>query len=166
MDQAADLLELAASKKRITLAVDAAEATPRARADRRALGYILTNLVDNAIKYSPEGATVRLVAGPRDGGVRVSVRDTGMGIEAKHLPRLFERFYRVDPGRSRQLGGTGLGLAIVKHLGEAIGARVSVESTLGAGTTFHVDLLVFDPGATSTPAPAPAPATGAPTGSP
>jgi two-component system phosphate regulon sensor histidine kinase PhoR len=71
----------------------------------------------------------------------MSVADTGPGIEPRHLPRLFERFYRVDPGRSRELGGTGLGLAIVKHLVEAMGGSVGVASTVGAGTTFTFTLL-------------------------
>jgi two-component system phosphate regulon sensor histidine kinase PhoR len=74
--------------------------------------------------------------------VRVSVADTGPGIEARHLPRLFERFYRVDAGRSRELGGTGLGLAIVKHLVEAMGGEVSVESEVGRGATFNFTLPI------------------------
>jgi two-component system phosphate regulon sensor histidine kinase PhoR len=115
-------------------AVEYVEATPHA------LEHILSNLVDNAIKYSPEGATVRVTAAPYGDRVRLSVVDTGPGVEARHLPRLFERFYRADKSRSRDLGGTGLGLAIVKHLAEAIGATVGVESAVGQGTSFHVDL--------------------------
>jgi two-component system phosphate regulon sensor histidine kinase PhoR len=140
MARVAELFDLAAGSKRIRLVRDVAEALPRVHADRHALEQVLSNLIDNAIKYSPEGATVTVRARRYGEGVRLSVEDTGPGIEARHLPRLFERFYRVDAGRSRQLGGTGLGLAIVKHLAEAMDAAVSVDSTPGRGTTFHVDL--------------------------
>jgi two-component system phosphate regulon sensor histidine kinase PhoR len=142
---ATELLAIAAGKKNIRLTSHIAPDAPAAYADPRALGHVLGNLIDNAIKYAPEGSTVAIAARPHGGGVQVSVQDTGPGIEAKHLPRLFERFYRVDPGRSRQLGGTGLGLAIVKHLAEAMDASVSVESTLGRGTTFYVQLHANDP---------------------
>ncbi len=103
---------------------------------------MLTNLIAHAIKYSPEGATVIVRARRHEGGVRLSVAANGPGIEARHLPRLFERFYRVDTSRSRSLGGTGLGLAIVKHMAEAMGAIASVESVVGQGTTFHIDLKI------------------------
>ncbi|MFI5307748.1 MAG: ATP-binding protein [Polyangiales bacterium] len=117
---------------------------PPARADRRALEQVLSNLIDNAVKYGTEGASVMVGAAVDDGTLRVSVTDTGPGIESKHLPRLFERFYRVDAGRSRELGGTGLGLSIVKHMVEAMGGRVSVESSPGAGTTFAFTLPRMD----------------------
>ena len=123
----------------ITLTHALADA-PAVQADRRALEHVLGNLIDNAIKYSLAGATVRISAAGEIGHVRVSVTDTGPGIPAQHLPRLFERFYRVDAGRSRELGGTGLGLAIVKHLVEAMGGTVSVTSTVGAGSTFSFTL--------------------------
>jgi two-component system phosphate regulon sensor histidine kinase PhoR len=110
------------------------------RADRRALEHVLGNLIDNALKYCPEGAAVRIAAHADGGRLRVEVCDTGPGIPADHLPRVFERFYRVDAGRSRELGGTGLGLSIVKHLVEAMGGAVSVESRVGAGTTFSFTL--------------------------
>ena len=102
---------------------------------------LLENLVDNAVKYTPEGGRVEVVctSGP-DGGATVLVVDNGPGIPAERLPRIFERFYRVDKARSRELGGTGLGLAIVKHLAEGMGAFVSVESTPGRGTRFTVSL--------------------------
>jgi two-component system phosphate regulon sensor histidine kinase PhoR len=106
--------------------------------DRRALEQVLTNLVDNAVKYASAGASVVVRATAEDAGLRLSVEDSGPGIEAKHLPRLFERFYRVDAGRSRDLGGTGLGLSIVKHLVEAMGGSVGVQSAVGKGTTFAV----------------------------
>lgn len=96
------------------------------------------NLIDNAVKYSDSGASV-FVSAEREGDhVRCMVTDTGPGIEATHLPRLFERFYRVDQGRSRQMGGTGLGLAIVKHIAQVHGGRVEVQSTLGHGSVFSI----------------------------
>ena len=110
------------------------------------LEQALINLVDNAIKYSDQGRTIwivvslepRATAGEKE--VRISVRDEGCGIEAEHLPRLFERFYRVDKARSRKLGGTGLGLSIVKHIVQAHGGTVAVESESGVGSCFTVRL--------------------------
>jgi two-component system phosphate regulon sensor histidine kinase PhoR len=129
-----------AEKKRISLGLELSEDLPRALADRRALEHVLTNLVDNAVKYCGSGAEIALTAAVDGERVRVRISDTGPGIEERHLPRLFERFYRVDAGRSRELGGTGLGLSIVKNLVEAMGGRVGVESRLGEGTTFSFSL--------------------------
>ncbi|MGZ5146310.1 MAG: sensor histidine kinase, partial [Burkholderiales bacterium] len=98
------------------------------------------NLIDNALKYCPEGAAVRVAAAAENGKVRVSVADTGPGIPSEHVQRVFERFYRVDAGRSRELGGTGLGLSIVKHLVEAMGGTVTVDSRVGSGSTFSFTL--------------------------
>jgi two-component system phosphate regulon sensor histidine kinase PhoR len=98
------------------------------------------NLIDNAIKYSDSGTQVSITAERQGEYVRCMVCDTGPGIEATHLSRLFERFYRVDQGRSRQMGGTGLGLAIVKHIAQVHGGRVDVESVLGQGSTFSIYL--------------------------
>jgi two-component system phosphate regulon sensor histidine kinase PhoR len=108
-------------------------------ADSRRLEQMLTNLVDNGIKFSHEKGTVSISheSGARD---RILVTDDGDGIPAQHLERLFERFYRVDRARSRDLGGTGLGLAIVKHLALLHGGEITVESELGKGTTFTLDL--------------------------
>lgn len=114
--------------------------TPGVQADRRALEHIFGNLIDNALKYCPDGASVRISAANDNGVVRVAVADTGPGISPEHLPRVFERFYRVDAGRSRELGGTGLGLSIVKHLVEAMGGTVGVDSRAGAGCTFSFTL--------------------------
>jgi two-component system phosphate regulon sensor histidine kinase PhoR len=133
-----------AQAKHMRLASSVPFDLPPARADRRALEQVLSNLIDNAVKYGTEGASVMVGAAADDGTLRVSVTDTGPGIESKHLPRLFERFYRVDAGRSRELGGTGLGLSIVKHMVEAMGGRVSVESSPGAGTTFAFTLPRMD----------------------
>lgn len=104
------------------------------------LEQAVVNLLDNAIKYSPEQKPVRLAAQAEAAEVRISVEDQGSGIPARHLPRLFERFYRVDTARSRELGGTGLGLAIVKHIALAHGGRVAVESRPGRGSSFHIHL--------------------------
>ncbi|MRR10445.1 PAS domain-containing sensor histidine kinase, partial [bacterium] len=98
----------------------------------------LVNLLDNTAKFAPEGSTVTVAAGSAAGGVRLSVSDQGPGIPAEHLPRLFERFYRVDKSRSRELGGTGLGLSIVKHVAESHGGSAGVESVPGRGSTFWI----------------------------
>ncbi len=116
----------------------------QALADRKALEHVITNLIDNAVKYCVTGCKIRVWSEPTSEGVRLLVEDDGPGIEAKHLPRIFERFYRVDPGRSRELGGTGLGLSIVKNLVEAMSGRVSVESAPGSGTRFSVLLKRAD----------------------
>jgi two-component system phosphate regulon sensor histidine kinase PhoR len=129
-----------AEKKGVRIATRTADDLPVLESDPRALEQVLVNLVDNAVKYCPSGAQVTLSAEKNDGAVRFAVEDTGPGIDAKHLPRLFERFYRVDAGRSRELGGTGLGLSIVKHLVEAMGGDVGVESTVGRGTTFRIEV--------------------------
>jgi two-component system phosphate regulon sensor histidine kinase PhoR len=114
---------------------------PRVLSDPERLRRILENLVDNALKYTPTGGRVEVVAAAEpDGSARVDVVDNGPGIGAEHLSRIFERFYRVDKARSRELGGTGLGLSIVKHLAETIGATVSVASEPGRGARFTVTL--------------------------
>lgn len=113
---------------------------PAVRADAQRLHQVLVNLLDNAIKYTPAGSKVRLNAGVANGTATVSVADNGPGIAAEHLPRIFERFYRVDKARSRELGGTGLGLAIVKHIVLAHGGRVWAESETGQGSVFHFTL--------------------------
>ena len=113
---------------------------PVAWADRRAVEQVLLNLLDNAIKYSDPGGRVSLDIRELRGRILVSLSDTGMGIPEKDLPRIFERFYRVDRARSRDLGGTGLGLAIVKHLVQAMNGDVAVESEDGVGTTFRFSL--------------------------
>ncbi len=129
-----------AAVKRLQLACEVPEDVAL-RGDARALEQVLFNLVDNAVKFTPELGGVTVSAARRDGWVTLSVDDTGPGIDRHHLPRLFERFYRADPGRSRDQGGTGLGLAIVKHLAQAQGGTVGVES--GAeGSRFWVRLPV------------------------
>lgn len=100
----------------------------------------VVNLLDNAIKYSDPDSIIDVKAIQDDSEIIISVKDQGSGIAQKHLPRLFERFYRVDKARSRKLGGTGLGLAIVKHIAQAHGGHVAVESQLGKGSTFYIYL--------------------------
>ncbi len=110
------------------------------RADRDKLWQVLINLLDNAAKYNRDGGEIKLSTAPEGSGVKISVEDNGPGIPAAHLPRIFERFYRVDKARSRELGGTGLGLSIVKHLVELHGGTVGVESAEGRGCTFWFTL--------------------------
>jgi len=114
---------------------------PAVVSDPERLRRILENLVDNAVKYTPPGGRVEVevFAGP-DGAARVTIADNGPGIPAEHLPRIFERFYRVDKARSRATGGTGLGLAIVRHVAQAHGGEVTVESIEGQGSTFRLAL--------------------------
>lgn len=137
----ASLFRERAEKKRVKLIVRQGEKPICLRTDQRALEQVLTNLVDNAIKYCPAGSTIAIDATEKDDvNTMVSVEDDGPGIDPKHLPRLFERFYRVDAGRSRDVGGTGLGLSIVKHLAEAMGGEVDVESAVGRGSKFTITL--------------------------
>jgi two-component system phosphate regulon sensor histidine kinase PhoR len=133
-----------ASKRKQVLEVIVPETFPEVLADRYALDHILTNLVDNAVKYSGESSIIRVLASLVGAQVLVGVEDTGAGIAEEHLSRLFERFYRVDTGRSREQGGTGLGLSIVRHLVEAMGSEIIVESTLGEGTRFSFRLPTAD----------------------
>ena len=123
-----------AAQRGSTIEVDVSAAATL-RADRVAIRQILGNLVENAVRYTPSGGAVTIFARPDESGVIVGVRDTGTGIPPEHLSRVFERFYRVDPARSRAEGGTGLGLAIVRHLVEAHGGSVRAESSPGNGTT-------------------------------
>jgi two-component system, OmpR family, phosphate regulon sensor histidine kinase PhoR len=110
------------------------------RADMTRLEQMLTNLVDNAIKFNRENGTVTVLFSNSSGKSLISVIDTGEGIVPENLQRIFERFYRIDRGRTREVGGTGLGLAIVKHLARLHGGEVFVASTLGRGTTFSIEL--------------------------
>jgi two-component system phosphate regulon sensor histidine kinase PhoR len=129
-----------AGRKELALRLEPFRDIPPVRGDRGQLKQVLTNLLDNAIKYTPEKGLVRVSAACAEGRVTVSVEDTGPGIPAEEQPRIFERFYRVDKARSREMGGTGLGLAIVKHIVEAHGGGVAVESRPGAGSAFRFSL--------------------------
>ncbi len=131
--------EPTAQQKSVELQMVCDEAL-RSRLNAPLLEQAVVNLIDNAVKYSPENSQVLVQALPHDGQVVIEVRDQGRGIAREHLPRVFERFYRVDKARSRKQGGTGLGLAIVKHIAQAHGGRVTVESEPGAGSTFRLHL--------------------------
>jgi two-component system phosphate regulon sensor histidine kinase PhoR len=133
------LFEKRAGEKGIAVRLEAPAGLPAVSADPVQLEGLLLNLVDNAVKYTDRGSvTVRLAA--REGRFLIEVTDTGIGIDADHIPHIFERFYVADKSRSKKLGGTGLGLAIVKHVAQAHGGAVSVRSRLGEGTTIGVDL--------------------------
>jgi two-component system phosphate regulon sensor histidine kinase PhoR len=130
----------------------AIEGDDRVLADRSALEQVLGNLLDNAIKYTAPGGRIALrVRRASADRVRVEVEDSGLGIPRKDLPRIFERFYRVDPSRSRALGGTGLGLAIVKHWVQVMGGQLGVESQLGTGSRFWVELPAASAAGSPTP---------------
>jgi two-component system phosphate regulon sensor histidine kinase PhoR len=115
------------------------------RGDRAQLGLLLSNLIDNALRYTPAKGTVRVRLDAAEGRAILQVADNGEGIPADELPRIFERFYRVDKARTRQTGGTGLGLAIVRHVAEAHGGAVRAGSELGRGSTFTVTLPLAGP---------------------
>lgn len=129
-----------AGKGAIELRADTPEQEVFVHVDPEGMRQILDNLVDNAIKYTPPGGTVQIGVRPESDQVVITVSDSGVGIGSSHLERIFERFYRVDKARSRELGGTGLGLAIVKHLVGAFNGSVDVESRVGEGTTFTVKI--------------------------
>lgn len=135
-------MKSAADDKRINLTLSLPANLPRVLADEDRLLQIMTNLLGNALQYTPPGGSVTVSVGaPADGQVQVSVRDTGIGIPAEHLPYVFDRFYRVDKSRSRQHGGSGIGLTIARHLVEAHGGRIWVESPgEGQGSVFHFTL--------------------------
>jgi len=137
VDAAADACKLKADGKEIDVIVSCPEEL-YARVNAPLLEQALVNLVDNAIKYSGSGSTVHVTVDHVADELTLAVADQGTGIPAQHVPRLFERFYRVDRARSREMGGTGLGLAIVKHVAQAHEGRVDVESTVGRGSTFRI----------------------------
>ncbi len=132
-----------AARSRVAVTADTPAELPAVAADRDRLVQVLINLVDNAVKYTPEGGAVTVTArATGDGAVEIAVADTGIGIPAADLPRITERFYRVDKARSRELGGTGLGLAIVKHLVLAHGGELRIESQEQQGTTVRFTLPI------------------------
>jgi two-component system phosphate regulon sensor histidine kinase PhoR len=127
------------SDRRLALSVDLERPAPFL-GDKGRLAQVVTNLLDNAVKYTPEEGRISMTLRRTEGSYELTVSDTGGGIEPWHLGRIFERFYRADKARSREMGGTGLGLAIVKHLVQAHGGTVSVRSTVGKGSMFTVRL--------------------------
>jgi two-component system phosphate regulon sensor histidine kinase PhoR len=133
------------SDKQISIDIEVAPKLPILRADEARLQEILYNLLDNALKYTQPGGRIRLAATRQGEEVVIWVADNGPGIPEADLPRIFERFYRTDKARSREMGGTGLGLSIVKHIAQMHGGRVEAESTLGQGTTIRVILPIEGP---------------------
>jgi two-component system phosphate regulon sensor histidine kinase PhoR len=133
-----------AAEKEIRISVNIAENLPEIAGDRRLLAEVLQNLLDNATQYTLPGGQIMVSAETDDGEVIFTVSDTGIGIPQADQPRIFERFYRVDAARSREVGGTGLGLAIAKHLVEVHGGRIWVESEVGQGSQFHFSVPLFD----------------------
>jgi len=124
-------------KKHIFCKIEIPENLPEITVDQSMIMQVFFNLIDNAIKYTPEKGTITIDASEISGNfIDVSIKDTGIGISEKDLPRIFERFYRVDKARSREFGGTGLGLSIVKHIVQSHGGKISVQSTEGRGSTF------------------------------
>jgi len=138
---ALDFVKEAADKKKISILQKEPDPVLMAEADRSYLEQVLINLLDNAIKYGREGGKAIISSGLNDQKeIQISVQDDGIGIPREDLPRIFERFYRVDKGRSQELGGTGLGLSIVKHIVQAHGGRIWAESNPGGGSTFYFTL--------------------------
>ena len=133
-----------AAEKDLRLSVNLQERLPDIAADRRRLAEVLQNLLDNAIQYTPPGGQIMISASADATEVTFTVSDTGIGIPQADQPRIFERFYRVDAARSREVGGTGLGLAIAKHLVEVHGGRLWVESEIGQGSQFYFTVPIFD----------------------
>ena len=134
--RSAGVLEKLARDKSIKIEFDIPEGLSKVMADENRLSQVFLNLLDNAVKYTPEGGSVKISVFPQGKYLQVDITDTGVGIPEIDVPRIFERFYRVDKARSRQLGGTGLGLSIVKHIVQAHGGQVWVESEVGRGSTF------------------------------
>jgi two-component system phosphate regulon sensor histidine kinase PhoR len=150
VEEVTESLGPVAAEKGVTLSERLPEGLPRVKGDRERLRQVLSNLVDNAVKYNREGGTAEVAARHMPGGsVKVNVVDDGVGVEPEHVERLTERFYRVDQSRSRRQGGTGLGLAIVKHILSAHGSELSVSSSPGRGSTFGFVLAAASSGSGS-----------------
>jgi signal transduction histidine kinase len=140
VDELITEIDVARSDRSVSLRNEVPDDLPALFADRERLHQVLFNLVDNAVRFTPEGGDVRVTAHRVNGSVQIAVADTGAGIPAEHLPRLFERFYRADPARSRDDGGTGIGLAIARSVVEAHGGTIRAESEPGRGSVFTFDV--------------------------
>jgi len=136
---AVDQMRVLADEKNVRLSFEGAPGL-HVLGDPIRLRQVVVNLIDNAIKYTSPGGSISVSSFQSDGTALLAVADTGIGIPTEALPHVFERFYRVDGARSRHLGGTGLGLAIVKSICIAFGGNVTVQSAIGSGTTFRVEL--------------------------
>ncbi len=140
IDKVIASMALQAEKKALTLTKTIPEQCPEILADTTRITQVLFNLIDNAIKYTPENGNIQILIKEQTQTLEIEIADNGIGIPEKDIPRLFERFYRVDKGRSRELGGTGLGLSIVKHIVKAHNGTITINSTLGQGSTFTITL--------------------------
>jgi signal transduction histidine kinase len=138
-------IEVTRQRHDVELEQEVPDDLPPVFADAERVHQVLFNLLDNAVRFTPSGGRVCVSAWGHNGSVDVAVRDTGPGIAAEHLPRLFDRFYRVDTARSRDEGGTGIGLAIARSVIEAHGGRIWADSEPGQGSTFTFELPVADP---------------------
>jgi signal transduction histidine kinase len=135
--------EAKARSKGTNLRIDPLAELPSVLANKRSIEEVISNLITNAIKYTPEGGSVTVSASAQKEYVRISVKDTGYGIGKEDLDRIFERFYRVKNDQTRFITGTGLGLAIVRSIVDAHNGLMKVESEIGQGSTFHVDLPIM-----------------------
>jgi len=142
IEEVIDVISISASKKKVSVAVDMPEAID-VWANRDRIKQLLLNLIDNGIKYNKEGGSVTVSVSQAENMLKIAVKDTGSGIAEKDIPRLFERFYRVDKSRSKALGGTGLGLSIVKHISELYGGSVTVTSEKDEGSEFIVKMPII-----------------------
>ncbi len=142
ISEVVSMLSNQAEKKSIDLSFTAADNLRMIYGERDNLKQMLINLIDNAVKYTPEGGRVEVHTINQDNRIVIVIKDNGIGIPKEHIPRLFERFYRVDKARSRKVGGTGLGLAIVKHIVKLFDGEIEVESTVGKGTKFTIILPI------------------------
>ncbi len=142
IESCVETTRLRADQKQLSVVADCPDDLPAVRGDARRLAELLQNLLDNAVQYTPQGGRITVHAARGGHSVHISVADTGIGIPADQQQRIFERFYRVDSARSREVGGTGLGLSIARHLAEAHGGRIEVQSEVGKGSTFTLILPV------------------------
>jgi signal transduction histidine kinase len=142
VEQVADRMRLSAQEKNIVLETDIVDDLPELQADPERLTQVMTNLVDNALRYSPNGTRVIVGARPAGRCIELSVSDNGPGIPPEDVPHMFERFWRAEKSRNRATGGSGLGLAIVKQLVEAHHGQVQVESQVGKGTRFEIQIPI------------------------
>jgi len=138
LTEVVELLRARAEEQKIVLELSVPPDLPQILADRRGMEEVFTNLITNAVKYSPDGGKVRIAVVSHVDYVKASVSDQGVGIEADEVPKIFDKFYRVKHPKTRQVLGTGLGLAIVKNIIEAHRGSIHVESQIGKGTTFTV----------------------------
>jgi len=137
-----NVLEKSAKEKTLSIKLNIPDKFPKVLGDHKRLAQVFLNLLDNAIKYTPEGGSITVSAASKEKITQIDISDTGIGISEKDLPRIFERFYRVDKAHSRELGGTGLGLSIVKHIVQAHDGQVWVQSILGQGSTFSFTIPI------------------------